>query len=279
LIHLKSPRRTPCKTRLDRDPDAAEESDAGSATHQPEVPAMNAKSAWSPTLQSTVAEVAGRIPGAAATLRQAGIDIDRDAAASLAEAAAAKSNSAAELVARLNSQAAAVRRAAPEITPDLIAHILQRYHEAHRTELPGLVALAEKVERVHADHPDAPRGLARLLTRLQEELAEHMAGEEQALFQAMRMGGDARLGPPLAAMRHDHDEYAGPLQQIERLTHGFRLPEGACRSWQALYAGTRKFAEDLVTHIYLESAVLFPRFEPHEPAREPLAEVGQRRTP
>lgn len=240
---------------------------------------MNAMSAWSLTLQSTVGEVAARIPGAAATLRQTGIDIVRDAAASLAEAAAARSSSAAELLARLNSQAAAARRAAPEITPDLIAHILRRYHEAHRTELPGLIALAEKVERVHADHPDAPRGLARLLARMQEELAEHMAGEEHALFQAMRMGGDARLGPPLAAMRHEHDEYAAPLQQIERLTHGFRLPEGACRSWQALYAGTRKFAEDLVTHIYLESAVLFPRFEPCDTGREPLVAAGQRPAP
>ena len=42
----------------------------------------------------------------------------------------------------------------------LIAHILERYHETHRRELPELIRLAEKVERVHASHPDVPAGLA-----------------------------------------------------------------------------------------------------------------------
>jgi regulator of cell morphogenesis and NO signaling len=39
------------------------------------------------------------------------------------------------------------------------------------------------------------------------------------------------------------------------------LPEGACRSWQALYTGSAKLANDLIEHIHLENNVLFPRYE------------------
>ena len=52
----------------------------------------------------------------------------------------------------------------------LIDHILTRYHEIHRHELPELLALARKVERVHHDVPKAPLGLADVLERLSAEL-------------------------------------------------------------------------------------------------------------
>jgi regulator of cell morphogenesis and NO signaling len=44
-------------------------------------------------------------------------------------------------------------------------------------------------------------------------------------------------------------------------TRGLTLPEGACRSWTALYTGLAKFSQDLVAHMHLENDVLFPRFE------------------
>lgn len=46
--------------------------------------------------------------------------------------------------------------AACESTPALIVHILERYHETHRRELPALVGLAQKVETVHGTDPNAP---------------------------------------------------------------------------------------------------------------------------
>jgi regulator of cell morphogenesis and NO signaling len=45
------------------------------------------------------------------------------------------------------------------------------------------------------------------------------------------------------------------------VTRGLTLPEGACRSWTALYAGLAKFSDDLIRHIHLENETLFPRFE------------------
>jgi regulator of cell morphogenesis and NO signaling len=39
------------------------------------------------------------------------------------------------------------------------------------------------------------------------------------------------------------------------------VPEGACRTWTALYAGLGAFLDDLAEHIRLENEVLFPPFE------------------
>lgn len=44
---------------------------------------------------------------------------------------------------------------------EIIDHIIVRYHDRHREQLPELILQATKVERVHADKPNVPRGLAK----------------------------------------------------------------------------------------------------------------------
>ena len=150
---------------------------------------------------------------------------------------------------------------APVETGALIDHILSRYHDEHRADLADLLPLAAKVERVHADDPEAPKGLAAALAVLAEEMEAHMSREERILFPAMRAGGGPGLGQPIAAMRADHDDHAGTIARIRRLTQDLTAPTHACGSWQALYAGTERLLSDLATHIALEDDVLFPRFE------------------
>lgn len=158
----------------------------------------------------------------------------------------------------------ASRSEAPHETAPLIAHILTRYHEVHRRELPELLALARRVETVHAGHPDMPRGLGELLERIQRELESHMCKEELILFPAMARveAADGGLEAPISRMRHEHDDHAASLRELEALTCDFALPDGACRTWQALYAGGAKLVDDLREHIHLENDLLFPRFAP-----------------
>ncbi|MCC7282636.1 MAG: hemerythrin domain-containing protein [Acetobacteraceae bacterium] len=148
----------------------------------------------------------------------------------------------------------------PTPTAELVDHIVARYHDTIRRELPELIALARRVERVHAGVADAPAGLAVLLETIQADMLEHMAKEEQVLFPMMRAGGHPMIGMPITMMRHEHAGHAAHLDSLERLTHGHVPPEGACTSWRTLYAGTRRFAEDLVAHMHVENDVLFPRF-------------------
>ncbi|PKP84643.1 MAG: hypothetical protein CVT80_06970, partial [Alphaproteobacteria bacterium HGW-Alphaproteobacteria-2] len=67
-------------------------------------------------------------------------------------------------------------------------------------------------------------------------------------------------------MRADHDNHDREVAEIRRLTHDLTLPEGACRTWTALYEGLAEFITDLNAHIRLENEVLFPQFEPKNTA-------------
>ena len=209
---------------------------------------------------SIVGDIAGTLPGAAEVFRQNGISFCCGGKLSLAEAAAKQGLAVDALLQELNALEAAARRDAPTETLPLIDHILTRYHDTHRTEMDWLIPLAQKVETVHGDHEDAPLGLTEALLDLRDELDSHMAKEEQVLFPMMRQGGHPMIQHPIAAMRQEHDETASLLRMVEHVTHGLSLPEGACRSWTALYTGLEKFSGDLVAHMHLENTVLFPRF-------------------
>ena len=150
----------------------------------------------------------------------------------------------------------------PEETGALIDHILTRYHEMHRADLASLGPLADRVERVHADDPDAPRGLARAIRMLAQAMEDHMAKEETILFPAMRAGGGAGIEHPIAVMRADHDDHAETVALIRRITRDLTPPGHACGAWRSLYGGVAALFEDLAAHIALENDVLFPRFEP-----------------
>jgi len=199
-----------------------------------------------------VADIAVAIPGATAVFRRHKLDYCCGGRVALGTAAGAKGIDLAGLIDELDvvAQASAARVEAPQSTPELIDLIVIRYHQVHRRELPELVKLARRVEAVHRDHPRVPAGLADLLERIQTELGEHMQKEEQVLFPLMLRGGHPMIGGPISVML------------AEKLTDDFTPPEGACTSWRALYAGARKLADDLITHIHTENNVLFPRFAP-----------------
>ena len=208
-----------------------------------------------------VGDIAGTLPGAAEVFRQNGISFCCGAKLSLAEAAAKQGIAVDLLLNELTLLEAAARCEAPTETLPLIDHILTRYHETHRVEMDWLIPLAQKVVTVHGDHEEAPIGLTEALLTLRDELDSHMAKEEQVLFPMMRQGGHPAIQHPIAAMRHEHDTAAGLLRKVEHVTNGLTLPEGACRSWTALYTGLKKFSGDLVVHMHLENEVLFPRFD------------------
>ncbi|MGJ7043310.1 regulator of cell morphogenesis and NO signaling [Shinella sp. BE166] len=216
------------------------------------------------SLDMTVTIVATELPGAADQFRRSAINFCCGGNVPLREAAERAGLSPEDLLSELAALQQAAGRDAPQETEALIEHLVSRYHDTHRQELAFLIPLAEKVERVHGDHPVAPSGLARALSALGEELERHMTSEEQIVFPLMRQGHTVRISQPLTQMRHEHEDAARLLRDIEHAAHGMALPAEACGSWTALYTGLRKFVDDVVEHMHLEDKVLFPRFE--EPA-------------
>lgn len=214
------------------------------------------------SLDNKVAVIAAELPGAAELFRRSGINYCCGGHVTIREAAEEAGLAPESLLSDLAALERDAGRDAPDETKALIDHLLTRYHDTHRKELEFLIPLAQKVERVHADHPVAPIGLATELIALQKELDGHMTREEQVLFPMMLRGGSPAIAHPIAHMRHEHDDAAQHLGRIEQLTHGLATPPGACGSWTALYTGVRKFADDLVAHMHLENEVLFRRFDP-----------------
>ena len=206
-----------------------------------------------------VADIAASLPGATQVFRAHKIDFCCGGQVPLAEAAARGGvplQALEDELARLDGGAVEV----PQETGALIDHILTRYHETHRRELPELIRLAAKVEARHAGHPEVPHGLEQLLRQTAQALEEHMVKEELVLFPLLRGGGHPMVHMPIGVMRSEHDEHGARLAQLEALTHDCVVPADGCASWQALYAGLRKLIDEVREHVHLENNVLFPRF-------------------
>jgi regulator of cell morphogenesis and NO signaling len=209
---------------------------------------------------ATVGEIAANLPGATAVFRRFGMDFCCKGNVALADSARERGIALADVERALAALDNAAPSAAPQESAALVDHIISRYHDTHRRELPELIQLARKVEKVHAKRSDVPRGLGDLLERMSIELQQHMAKEELILFPAMKQSMAAGLDMPIARMRHEHDDHGAHLRELDRLTNGLTVPADGCRTWQALYAGLAKLVDDLMEHIHLENNVLFPRF-------------------
>lgn len=141
----------------------------------------------------------------------------------------------------------------------VVEHVLRRFHEPHRAELPRLIEMAEKVERVHAEKPGCPRGLVHHLRAMQEELELHMQKEEQILFPMIRNGHGRLASMPIHVMEREHDDHARNLATLRLLTNSYEAPEEACGTWKALYLSLAELQLQLMLHMHLENNLLFPR--------------------
>lgn len=153
----------------------------------------------------------------------------------------------------------------------LIDHILAKHHAFTARELARLEPLMEKVVTRHAEHHPELAGLQALFTTLVESLVPHMRKEENVLFphiQALERSKDLRepapvphfgtVRNPIRMMMAEHDADGDRLRQIREITNDYTVPDGACPSFTALYAGLEDLEKDLHRHIHLENNVLFP---------------------
>lgn len=141
----------------------------------------------------------------------------------------------------------------------IVHHIIERYHQPLREELPELIALAEKVELRHKDKTDCPIGLAAHLKNLHQATLLHLEKEEVMLFPMIASGQGNYTQAPVQVMEHEHREHAENLARTRELAHDFDPPEEACSSWRALYLRLAELEADFMEHIHLENNVLFPR--------------------
>lgn len=222
-----------------------------------------------------VGELARDYPASIRVFQRHGIDFCCGGKRTVAEAAQRAGADAGGLLADLRQTFTEASGAVgawdvPDSPADLAKLIVGRYHVALRSELPRLVAMANRVEQVHgAEMPQVLPALAAHVRALAAELDAHMLEEEDVLFPAIeRMERAARRGEPIAprdlagvveAREEEHTAAGERLAALRALSNAFTPPDWACNTFRGLYYGLAELERELHEHIHLENNVLFPR--------------------
>ena len=212
--------------------------------------------------ETSLADLATQLPGAIRVFHRHHLDFCCGGHVSLGSACSERKLDVVAVTAELRDESARSSEPLPADTlalPELVAHILERFHAKHREDLPQLVAMARKVEKVHAERVDCPRGLAAFLAFLSDELESHMQKEEQVLFPMILSGRGRMAAMPVQVMELEHKEHGANLERLRKLTNDHTAPSDACATWTGLYLGLAELERELMQHIHLENNVLFPR--------------------
>ena len=216
------------------------------------------------TAETNVGAVATEHPLATRVFARHGIDFCCGGGRPLADICEEKGVPVEQMLAEIEAEISAADEAAvrwdEEPINALIEHIVRTYHEPHREELPRLIAMAQKVHSVHGPrNPEALGGIERTIMALAAELDQHMMKEEQILFPMIASGQGAMAGGPISVMEEEHLEAGAMLRRLRELTDDYTLPEDACNTWRALWAGLEDFERAVHEHIHLENNILHPR--------------------
>lgn len=211
---------------------------------------------------TTLSELASTRPGATKVFLARGLDFCCKGRRPLAEACAEKDLDPAEVLDAIAQE----EKGADDLTvwtteplDALVRFIVSHYHDRLRSEIPELIAMAEKVEEKHADEKNCPRGLAAHLRGVHAAVRDHLAKEETILFPMILAGQGAMASGPVYVMEHEHDDHARNLARTREMTADLTPPEEACATWRALYLRLDRLEAELKEHIHLENNVLFPR--------------------
>jgi regulator of cell morphogenesis and NO signaling len=139
----------------------------------------------------------------------------------------------------------------------LIAHVLERFHETHRRELPTLLQWARELQALGAA-PDTALHLQAMAAALES----HMFKEEMRLFPMMEQGGSSLIGHLIDDMEAEHRAHEAAIARLRSLLAGLAAPAGAQAQRAALQAAGDKLIDDLTEHIRVEDEVLFAMFRP-----------------
>ncbi|MBC7898863.1 MAG: iron-sulfur cluster repair di-iron protein [Saprospiraceae bacterium] len=153
----------------------------------------------------------------------------------------------------------------------LIDYIIGKHHLFTAQEVERLTPLMEKVCQRHGEqHPELFK-LQTIFLALADSLIPHMRKEETVLFpfiQQLELSSTGEVSlpashfgtveNPIRMMMSDHEEDGERLRVMREISNDYVLPDGACPSYTALYAGLQDLEKDLHRHIHLENNVLFP---------------------
>lgn len=227
--------------------------------------------------QTTVGEIAARYPASVRVFEKHRIDFCCGGKTPLADACRTRGIEPGQLLAELADTLQPKPAEADNWNEaplgELVDHILRTHHDYLKSELPRLSALLAKVTEAHrAKHGDMLLRLGEVFEPLRQELEAHLMKEETMLFPLVRGLETARatgrpappahcgsVNNPIRVMMFEHDAAGEALALLRQITDGYRVPDGACNTFRALFYELAELEADLHRHIHLENNILFPR--------------------
>lgn len=135
-----------------------------------------------------------------------------------------------------------------------VAHIVTRYHEAHRVQLPRLRSQAAALGAHEEGLADQARALATQLAALETALEQHMFKEEMRLFPMLEQGGNSLMGLLMDDLQAEHRAQEEAVEQLDAGLRALAAPPGTTPARQALLCDAARLISDLQEHVALEDA-------------------------
>jgi regulator of cell morphogenesis and NO signaling len=148
----------------------------------------------------------------------------------------------------------------------LCDYIMNTHHKFVLRNLPQLVTYTEKIASVHGEHHPELVEVAGLFSRINKELLQHLAKEEEVLFPAIRealAGGNpeacATIQSEISRMSGEHEVAGGLMDKINVITGGYFVPDDGCNTYKVTFKLLEQFEDDLHVHVHLENNILYAK--------------------
>jgi len=148
----------------------------------------------------------------------------------------------------------------------LCEYIVNTHHKFVLKNLPELVFYTQKIASVHGDHHPELIEVADLIVKINAELLQHLKNEEEVLFPAIKevvntgsANAKATIVSEIARMTDEHEFAGGAMDNINKITKGYKVPEDGCNTYRVAFKLLEQFEDDLHTHVHLENNILYPK--------------------
>ncbi len=108
--------------------------------------------------------------------------------------------------------------------------------------------------------------VSKLFASISDELTQHLKNEEEVFFPAIKeliskQNQDSKtiVLDEMSRLSAEHEFAGGAIDEINRITSGYKLPEDACNTYMVTFKLLQEFEDDLHVHVHLENNVLFPK--------------------
>ena len=147
----------------------------------------------------------------------------------------------------------------------LCDYLVNTHHQFVMDTLPDLLYYTLKIADVHGNrHPELIE-VANLFSRINLELLQHLKNEEEVLFPAVKNLLNNNDPPAkeiikaeISRMTGEHEFAGGAMDQINKLTNHYKLPEDNCNTYKITFNLLEQFEDDLHVHVHLENNILYP---------------------